>query len=549
MGRHDDARGHRDLIERCGSRGIRLMPLIEKKPPRGFRKYHGVGPFPADKLDAVRKWAAITHVGLVLPPDLIVLDVDVKDGKHGFQQLQELEAEFGPLPQSLRVPTPSGGQHMYFRVPEGHSGMRWRSSAEWQGHPHSDAAIDILHAKNRYAVLYAPSDVLDHLDEIEELPPLWLLPLCRRILNPTQRALGQVQHAMSAAGTLQRIAILGRTPKGSRHNQLRVTALDLLKFDPDGSALRSMIVDAALKTGLTAAEVMTTLASVDATLQERHGRVYAWARWAAGEIEYYPVRNRPRLRLAITCIAHTCIGARKQPVPEHGITLWLSARTLAFMMGVSPATAASLLQRLRSMGIIFRVDTELQQEDVEAQDDAAPPAIARTYRLARTASDIELDTQTLVRGADVGVYEEVSRVPLGSSQMRLQLADHNAFRNRRDGITVLPVACAELLLAMTSNRVHKSEVAQRLGVHPQTARRYRAILRAAGIVAEDSDGHLRFIEEDVIGLLDAYSQAVCVPDRRTSQLHRIQNDRAGYLQTRVACDADRVPTKVPDVDI
>ena len=49
----------------------------------------------------------------------VVIDIDVKNGKKGFESLAALEARLGPLPQSFRVNTPSGGQHIYLRLPSG----------------------------------------------------------------------------------------------------------------------------------------------------------------------------------------------------------------------------------------------------------------------------------------------------------------------------------------------------------------------------------------------------------------------------------------------
>jgi hypothetical protein len=49
-----------------------------------------------------------------------VLDIDAKDGKvDGFASLAALEAENGALPRTWRALTPSGGEHRYFRQPDG----------------------------------------------------------------------------------------------------------------------------------------------------------------------------------------------------------------------------------------------------------------------------------------------------------------------------------------------------------------------------------------------------------------------------------------------
>lgn len=52
----------------------------------------------------------------------VVLDID---GDEGVESLRALEREFGPLPTTMTVCTPSGGQHYYFK----HPGTEFRNSA------------------------------------------------------------------------------------------------------------------------------------------------------------------------------------------------------------------------------------------------------------------------------------------------------------------------------------------------------------------------------------------------------------------------------------
>ncbi len=63
-----------------------------------------------------------SNIGLVTGEvnNLVVVDVDVKDGAPGLKGLSELEAECGKF-DTLTVNTPSGGLHCYFSYPQGHS--------------------------------------------------------------------------------------------------------------------------------------------------------------------------------------------------------------------------------------------------------------------------------------------------------------------------------------------------------------------------------------------------------------------------------------------
>lgn len=48
------------------------------------------------------------------PSDLLVVDLDNKPGKNGAQSMSHLVAHNSPLPKTLVVQTPSGGQHIYY---------------------------------------------------------------------------------------------------------------------------------------------------------------------------------------------------------------------------------------------------------------------------------------------------------------------------------------------------------------------------------------------------------------------------------------------------
>ncbi|VVE06392.1 hypothetical protein PAQ31011_02416 [Pandoraea aquatica] len=50
---------------------------------------------------------------------LLVVDIDVKNGKDGMQSLVQIESEHGSLPKTRIARTPSGGSHMLFYYPEG----------------------------------------------------------------------------------------------------------------------------------------------------------------------------------------------------------------------------------------------------------------------------------------------------------------------------------------------------------------------------------------------------------------------------------------------
>lgn len=64
---------------------------------------------------------AARNIGCATGPTsgLIILDIDVGDGKPGMTELRNLEEKLGPLPPTPTVITGSDGRHFYFRQPAG----------------------------------------------------------------------------------------------------------------------------------------------------------------------------------------------------------------------------------------------------------------------------------------------------------------------------------------------------------------------------------------------------------------------------------------------
>ncbi len=67
----------------------------------------------------IDKWPINSNAGLALKKSgLIVADVDVKPGKVGRDTLENLELEYGPMPETYTVRTGSGGSHYYYTETE-----------------------------------------------------------------------------------------------------------------------------------------------------------------------------------------------------------------------------------------------------------------------------------------------------------------------------------------------------------------------------------------------------------------------------------------------
>jgi hypothetical protein len=99
------------------------------------------------------------NIGLRVTDDFFVLDIDVDKGGDG--SLRQLEREHGPLPQTLRVKTRSGGTHYYFRT----GGRKVRNSVDKVG-----KGIDVRGVESRGYVLAAGSDINGKSYEWVETP-------------------------------------------------------------------------------------------------------------------------------------------------------------------------------------------------------------------------------------------------------------------------------------------------------------------------------------------------------------------------------------------
>ena len=104
------------------ARGWRVLPIIpgEKRPPlTAWQEQATTDP------QLVKLWWSTTFpdygVGIATGQrsGLWVLDIDTGPGKNGDDTLADLEAEHGPLPDTVEVLTGSGGRHLYFAWPDG----------------------------------------------------------------------------------------------------------------------------------------------------------------------------------------------------------------------------------------------------------------------------------------------------------------------------------------------------------------------------------------------------------------------------------------------
>ena len=103
-------------------RGLRVLPIMPggKRPP--MRAWQDAA---TTDTETIRLWwtglYADHGVGIATGAGsgVFVLDVDISGGKSGDETLRELEDAYGPLTDTVRTITGSGGAHHYYRLPAG----------------------------------------------------------------------------------------------------------------------------------------------------------------------------------------------------------------------------------------------------------------------------------------------------------------------------------------------------------------------------------------------------------------------------------------------
>lgn len=114
--------GRHKLAPGLATAGFRVFPLVpnDKKPAIDDWKQQA-----SDAPDRIHRfWSEALsgdpldyNIGIATGSGLIVLDVDNKDGKNGSAALERLELCNSDLPATFTVNTPTGGEHLYFRLP------------------------------------------------------------------------------------------------------------------------------------------------------------------------------------------------------------------------------------------------------------------------------------------------------------------------------------------------------------------------------------------------------------------------------------------------
>ena len=111
-----------DAAVHYGTYGYRVFPVCprSKMPLIGKGGFHNATTDRSLILDWWKRWPhAMIGVACGGEKRLVILDIDVKDGKNGLKNLSKLEAKHAKLPIGPVLRTPSGGLQMLFTAPAG----------------------------------------------------------------------------------------------------------------------------------------------------------------------------------------------------------------------------------------------------------------------------------------------------------------------------------------------------------------------------------------------------------------------------------------------
>jgi hypothetical protein len=216
-------------------------------------------------------WATRPYnVGIATgPAGLLVIDLDVrkpeepKGAPDGATSLAALCERTGQaLPDTYRVRTARGGEHLYFTAP---TGVRLRNSANRLG-PHIDTR-----AWGGYVVApgsTTPDGTYEVTDEAPVAPlPEWLAALLTEPRKPTVVDLAPLRDGTRAArAALEReCAVIAAATDGGRNNTLHKSACKVARFVAWGDLPREVaeqaIQGAGEASGLPPAECRTTIRS------------------------------------------------------------------------------------------------------------------------------------------------------------------------------------------------------------------------------------------------------------------------------------------------
>lgn len=165
------------------------------------------------------------------PGGYIVLDIDVKGGATGLEDLAQLEKELGELPPAMTVKTPSGGLHLWFRRP--HDGPIGNRSLAPGVEVRCDAGFVVAPGVTSPWGSWERDPESPHLSETPELPKAWADKLDQRRVDGSREPIADKLTVGSRHDALRRVAGAMRR-QGSNYDEVlaALTVMNQTRCDP-----------------------------------------------------------------------------------------------------------------------------------------------------------------------------------------------------------------------------------------------------------------------------------------------------------------------------
>lgn len=240
--------------------GVRVFPCGKDKAPRTANGYYDG----TTNREVVESWDWDGMIGAPVPPGVVIIDVDPRNG--GSDTLKLLKADGKQLPPTKTVRTKSGGFHYWYAVPEDVV-MRGKLGP----------GVDVKRAGKGY-VIVPPSPGYALLSDKQVEAPAWLLE--ELVVEDAEGSEDGVADGASEPkyfvqfedGTPYGIAALERevgrmlrAPEGERNDSLNRAAFALSQLSAGGEISRKRaikdLVTAAGRMGISMGEARGTIES------------------------------------------------------------------------------------------------------------------------------------------------------------------------------------------------------------------------------------------------------------------------------------------------
>lgn len=202
---------------RCGFTLVKLKP--NAKQPAGGKGWQ-------NRATTNPNWTGNHNVGVIggcsfdEHHNLLILDIDCKNGAKGFESLQKLEDIYGPLPETATVHTPSGGEHRYYLVPKSLCLTGISKLLQTLGFSGLDLIGDGLFVVAPPSIIGGEAYVWEHYPEAFSVAPVWLQHLLK-VKGRSKLSECEESEKKAAPEAPRKAVRRKRLPKGDENQLLR----------------------------------------------------------------------------------------------------------------------------------------------------------------------------------------------------------------------------------------------------------------------------------------------------------------------------------------